>query len=109
MSFQWFQAAQFVVMTLAAILLWSLRYAFRGGEISATAEGRLRDVERASKSIELALEQAREKQSELGSEVTSRIGSLDIAWRETRSDVRQLLKDIERHEREIDDLRRSMR
>lgn len=44
-SFEWFQAAQFVVMTAAALLLWAVLHAFKGGQHAADVLARLKAVE----------------------------------------------------------------
>ena len=103
--FEGFQLAQFLVMTAAAGLLWSVRHAFKGGQWATALADRVTAVEQA-------LQHAREKQSEMESLTTTKIGSLELDLRELQTESRlraaEWDRDRLRVDREIEDLKRRL-
>lgn len=53
-AFQWVQLVQFVVMSLASVMLWTLLRAWRGGEMSSRVVNKLQQLD------QVATEQSRQ-------------------------------------------------
>ena len=110
-----FQVVQFVVMTMAAVLLWSIRLAFKGGYASKGVDSRMADVEREVKEHARRMDKHGLEYSQLFTKVQALPETLrtmfvprEIAaeWLdESRRDRAKLHQDFEELRRRLDDAR----
>ena len=104
-ALQWLTIAQSLVMIAATILLWSIRQAFKSGQAAADWQAQLSANKAAIERILETIDRARQKQSEMESTTTAKIGDLQLTLQSMRMElslrVEQGERDHVRYDREL--------
>lgn len=96
-AFAWFQVAQFAAMIAAGALLWSVRQAFRGGQIMTQFMARIEALERSYETLDdrlSALARTVEAQPEYFRGIFASTERINDLMRESREDRAHLWDEL---------------